>query len=202
MRSEEIIARPGARRETRAMAFTAAPSGIRKTVYVGYVRKVYRGQAVEVSFDLDICIHVGECLRGDPKVFKLDRRPWVLPDEADPDIVQTVVERCPSGALQYHRLDGRPQESHAGRTKVTPMRDGPLLVVGDIEVTRDDGTVETLPRASLCRCGQSKVKPFCDNSHLTAGFHAPGVKFRIHLSPVRLELDRPMAKADDPRGAA
>jgi len=202
MRSEEIIARPGARRDTRALAFTTAPSGIRKTVYVGKVRKVYRGEDIEVSFDLDICIHVGECLRGDPKVFRLERRPWVLPDQADAEVVKTVIERCPSGALQYRRLDGSPQESHQGRTMVTPMRDGPLLVVGEIEVARDDGTVETLPRASLCRCGQSKVKPFCDNSHLTSGFRAPGVKFRIHLSPVRLELDRPMAKADDPRGAS
>ena len=45
---------------------------------VGKMRKVYRGRDVEVTFDLDICIHVGECLRGDPKVFKLQRRPWVL----------------------------------------------------------------------------------------------------------------------------
>jgi uncharacterized Fe-S cluster protein YjdI/CDGSH-type Zn-finger protein len=163
------------------------------------MRKVYRGQHVEVSFDLDICIHVGECLRGEPRVFNLERRPWVLPDEGESDIVATVVERCPSGALQYRRLDGARQETHSGRTTVTPQRDGPLLVVGDIQVTRDDGTVETLPRAALCRCGQSKVKPFCDNSHITAGFQAPGVKFRIHLSPVRLELNRPMAKADDPR---
>ena len=34
------------------------------------MRKVYRGRDVEVSFDLDICIHVGECLRGDRQVLK------------------------------------------------------------------------------------------------------------------------------------
>jgi uncharacterized Fe-S cluster protein YjdI len=28
------------------------------------MRKVYRGRDIEVSFDLDVCIHVGECLRG------------------------------------------------------------------------------------------------------------------------------------------
>src|SRR5207248_3816380 len=95
---------------------------------VGNMRKVYRGRDIEVSFDLDICIHVGECLRGDPNVFRLDRRPWVLPDEADPDVVKTGIERCPSGALLYRRLDGKPQELHDGRTTVTPMRDGPLLV--------------------------------------------------------------------------
>ena len=166
------------------------------------MRKVYRGKDIEVSFDLDICIHVGECLRGEPDVFKLHRRPWVLPDAGDADFVATVIERCPSGALQYRRLDGKPQESHSGHTTVTPIRDGPLLVAGEIEVTREDGTLETMPRASLCRCGQSNVKPFCDNSHLKVGFRAPGVKFKIHLSPVRLELDKPIAKADDPRGAA
>ena len=163
---------------------------------------MYRGKDIEVSFDLDICIHVAECLRGELRVFKLQRRPWVLPDEGDAGEIAKVIERCPSGALQYRRLDGQPQESHIGRTTVTPVRDGPLLVVGEVEVTREDGTVETLPRASLCRCGQSNVKPFCDNSHLKAGFRAPGVKIKIHLSPVRLELDKPMAKADDPRGAA
>lgn len=166
------------------------------------MRKVYRGKDIEVSFDLDICIHVGECLRGEPKAFELHRRPWIVPDEGDPDLIATVIERCPSGALQYRRHDGKPQESHSGRTTVTPMRDGPLLVVGDIDVIRDDGTTETLPRASLCRCGQSKVKPFCDNSHLTSGFHAPGVKFKIHLSPVRLEVDKPMATVEDPRASA
>ena len=166
------------------------------------MRKVYRGTDVEVSFDLDICIHVGECLRGAPRVFQLDRRPWVLPDASSPDVVAQVVEMCPSGALQYRRLDGERGEEHPSGTTVTPMRDGPLLVVGEIQVAHEDGTVEVLPRASLCRCGESKVKPFCDNSHLTSGFRAPGVKFKIHLSPVRLAPDRPMSKVEDPRAAS
>jgi uncharacterized Fe-S cluster protein YjdI/CDGSH-type Zn-finger protein len=164
------------------------------------VRKVYRGRDIEVSFDLDICIHVGECLRGHPQVFQLNRRPWVLPDAAAADDVVEVVRRCPSGALLYRRLDGGPDEDPEGPTTVTPVRDGPLLVTGKIEVRREDGTVETLPRASLCRCGQSLHKPFCDNQHLATGFRAPGTKFRIHLSPVRSELDKPLSKAEDPRG--
>ena len=163
------------------------------------MRKVYRSSDIEVSFDLDICVHIGECLRGDPNVFKLDRRPWLLPDGAGADVVAEVVERCPSGALLYRRLDGHAQEEHDGPTTVTPMRDGPLLVVGKIQVRREDGTIETLPRATLCRCGHSEHKPFCDNHHLTVGFRAPGVPFKIHLSPVRLQLDRPITKAEDPR---
>jgi uncharacterized Fe-S cluster protein YjdI/CDGSH-type Zn-finger protein len=164
------------------------------------VRKVYRGRDVEVSFDLDICIHIGECLRGQPDVFELDRRPWILSDLAPADEVAEVVRRCPSGALLYRRLDGEAEEEADGSTRVTPMRDGPLLVTGRIEVRRDDGSVEVLPRATLCRCGQSEHKPFCDNQHLAIGFRAPGSPFRIHLSPVRTQLDKPMTKAEDPRG--
>ena len=163
------------------------------------MRKVYRGRDVEVSFDLDICIHVGECLRGDRQVFKLDRRPWVLPDAGEAEVIAQVVERCPSGALQYKRLDGGDQEKFAEITTITPMRDGPLLVTGRVEVRHDDGTVETLPRATLCRCGLSEHKPFCDNQHLVTRFRAPGVPFKIHLSEVRLRPDRPISKTEDPR---
>ncbi|HEX6489307.1 MAG TPA: (4Fe-4S)-binding protein [Candidatus Dormibacteraeota bacterium] len=162
------------------------------------MRKVYRGQGIEVSFDLDICVHIGECLRGESRVFELKRRPWVLPDSADPDTVAEVVERCPSGALLYRRLDGRPDEQHAGTT-VQAIRDGPLLVRGEITVTREDGTLETLPRATLCRCGQSQHKPFCDNQHLKVGFRAPGQPFKIHLSAVRPRPGTPIAKDQDPR---
>jgi uncharacterized Fe-S cluster protein YjdI/CDGSH-type Zn-finger protein len=165
------------------------------------MRKVYRGRDVEVSFDLDICIHVGECLRGERQVFELKRRPWILPDAAGAEEVADVVRRCPSGALLYRRLDGEPDEEPDGPTTVTPVRNGPLLVTGKIEVRHEDGTVETLPRATLCRCGQSQHKPFCDNQHLAAGFRAPGTKFRIHLSPVRPQLDQPITKAEDPRGS-
>ena len=164
------------------------------------MRKVYRGRDIEVSFDLDVCIHVGECLRGDRSVFKLDRRPWLLPDEGSVDVVARVVEMCPSGALQYRRLDGGPQESVRESTSMTPIKNGPLLVRGRIEVTHEDGTVEEMPRATLCRCGQSLHKPFCDNEHIKVGFRAPGVPYKIHLSPVRLVEDRPIEKADDPRG--
>ncbi len=166
------------------------------------MRKVYRGRDIEVSFDLDLCVHIGECLRGERNVFQLDRRPWVLPDAGSADEVARVVELCPSGALQYRRLDGGAQESHDGRTTVTPIRDGPLLVIGRIEVQRDDGTVEVLPRATLCRCGESQHKPFCDNQHLTVKFRAPGVPFKIHLSPVRMVIDKPISRSQDPRGAA
>jgi uncharacterized Fe-S cluster protein YjdI/CDGSH-type Zn-finger protein len=129
-------------------------------------RRRYPGKNIEVSFDLDQCIHVGECLRRLPETFALDRRPWISPDAANADDVAAVVERCPSGALQYRRLDGGPDEGGPQHATVTPLRNGPLLVRGRIEVRREDGTLEAMPRATLCRCGFSANKPFCDNTHL------------------------------------
>ena len=164
-------------------------------------RRTYRGDKAEVSFDFDLCIHVGACLLGLPGVFELGRRPWILPDEADPDSVAEVVQRCPSGALLYRRLDGGTDEQPATPTTVTPLRDGPLLVTGTIEVSRDDGSTERLPRATLCRCGLSKNKPFCDNSHLAGRFKAPGGRIHISTSPVRPRPDTPIARDADPRRA-
>src|SRR5262245_24124804 len=163
------------------------------------MRKSYRGDGIEVSFDLDRCIHVGECLLTLPEVFDLARRPWIDANAADPDTIAEMIERCPSGALQYRRLDGGTAETHA-TTSVEPMRNGPLRVTGEIRVRLDDGTEEVLPRATLCRCGASTRKPFCDNTHLKIGFVAPGAPFRIRLSAVRRQMQAPMATAEDPRG--
>ena len=137
-------------------------------------RRTYRGADVEVSFDGDLCIHATECVRGLPAVFDRERRPWVLADNATAEEVSAVIERCPSGALQYHRLDGSANEPAGLVTTVTPIENGPLALRGDLVVRHWDGTHERLPRAALCRCGQSKNKPFCDNSHLEAGFQAAG----------------------------
>jgi uncharacterized Fe-S cluster protein YjdI/CDGSH-type Zn-finger protein len=163
------------------------------------MRKSYRGDAIEVTFDLDRCIHVGTCLLSQPEVFNLRRRPWIEANASNPDAVAATVERCPSGALQYRRLDGGAGETHAS-TSVMPMRNGPLLVTGEIRVRLEDGSEEVLPRATLCRCGESARKPFCDNTHLKIGFQAPGEPYRIRLSPVRRRIRDPMPAAEDPRG--
>jgi uncharacterized Fe-S cluster protein YjdI len=65
------------------------------------MRKTYEGREVDVSFDPEVCIHAGNCVRGLPAVFDAKRKPWILPDAADVDEVVAQVRRCPSGALQY-----------------------------------------------------------------------------------------------------
>jgi CDGSH-type Zn-finger protein len=62
-----------------------------------------------------------------------------------------------------------------GPLAVTPLKDGPLSVQGNLEICAGTGrTVARVTEARLCRCGQSKNKPFCDLSHVAAGFVADG----------------------------
>ena len=135
----------------------------------------YDGEAIEVTWDLERCIHARECVRGLPAVFDPDERPWIEPDRAAADELAEVIERCPTGALHYRREDDGPAESTPEENTITVTADGPHYVRGDVEVDAPDG--ETLladTRVALCRCGASGNKPLCDNSHLEVGFEAPG----------------------------
>lgn len=62
-----------------------------------------------------------------------------------------------------------------GRLRVQPIADGPLVLHGAVAVCSDSGRVITrCAGPTLCRCGQSANKPFCDGSHAAAGFSAGG----------------------------
>jgi uncharacterized Fe-S cluster protein YjdI len=65
------------------------------------MRKLYWGNDVDVTFDLDMCWHVAYCLEELPDVFKLDRKPWIIPDNASAEAVKSQVEKCPSNALEW-----------------------------------------------------------------------------------------------------
>ena len=67
------------------------------------MRKTYAGAEVDVSFDPEVCIHSGNCVRGLPAVFDTSRRPWIAPSAVPADDVVAQVQRCPSGALQFER---------------------------------------------------------------------------------------------------
>ncbi|MEL6568403.1 MAG: CDGSH iron-sulfur domain-containing protein [Pseudomonadota bacterium] len=55
--------------------------------------------------------------------------------------------------------------------KIEPQADGPLLVTGEPDILYQDGTaLPPKPVTALCRCGASKSKPYCDGSHVAAGF--------------------------------
>jgi uncharacterized Fe-S cluster protein YjdI len=153
-----------------------------------HVRKDYATDAIVVHWDSARCIHSANCLNALPAVFDVRRRPWVRTAEASADEVAAAVDTCPSGALTYTRRDGGRQgpaarpaapEAHEDRVEtpvVIALRpDGPLVVEGPVRIELARGEVlEVTERAFLCRCGNSRTKPFCDGTHKKVGFEAEG----------------------------
>ncbi len=60
------------------------------------------------------------------------------------------------------------------RARITPYKDGPLLVRGPFELVDQDGNAIAVRRktVALCRCGRSRIKPFCDGTHKVMQFTA------------------------------
>jgi CDGSH-type Zn-finger protein len=58
---------------------------------------------------------------------------------------------------------------------ITPYRDGPLLVRGPFRLLDQDGNEIEVDHgtAALCRCGKSRLRPFCDGTHKVIRFSAP-----------------------------
>ena len=134
----------------------------------------YEGRGGTVTYDVKRCIHAGECSRGLPAVFDSKAKPWINPDAADTIALAAVVERCPSGALHIERADGI-AEAVPGRNTATLTAGGPVCLRGDLAVMAQDSSVALADtRMALCRCGESKNKPFCDRSHAKAGFADAG----------------------------
>lgn len=65
----------------------------------------YSGEKIDIYYNKDVCAHIGNCVRGNPEVFEVGRRPWILTDNASADEDVRVVNTCPSGALKYIRKD-------------------------------------------------------------------------------------------------
>ena len=78
------------------------------------------------------------------------------------------MRRCPSGALHYQLEEG-PREEPEQPTRVEFVPNGPINLRGDLGIEVPAGRMRAV-RASLCRCGRSENKPFCDGSHARTGW--------------------------------
>lgn len=107
---------------------------------------------------------------------------WRLTAESDdPDdkkIAARIAGQCPSGRLVvWDSETGKPVEpefEHSVSITEDPLKgvSGPLWVKGGVPVESANGTkYEVRNRVTLCRCGRSGNKPFCDGSHISAGFN-------------------------------
>ena len=130
-----------------------------------------RGKLAVIRFEAQRCVHSRNCVLDRPDVFVPNvEGQWIHPDAATPDEIAEISHRCPSGAITYQRLDGQPDDAPPIVNTVRVRENGPLALHGDLRLT---GEAPRL-RATLCRCGASSHKPFCDGSHTAAGFSASG----------------------------
>jgi uncharacterized Fe-S cluster protein YjdI len=72
--------------------------------------QVYETNEMTVTFEPDVCIHSGVCVRGLPAVFDVRRKRWVRPELAAAADVAAQVRRCPSGALKYQMKETPPAD--------------------------------------------------------------------------------------------
>ena len=137
-------------------------------------RETLLGQGITIYDDRSRCAHIGRCTDGLPAVFRLGQEPWIDATAASAEEVASVVRRCPSGALAYALgSDPEPVEERAD-PEVIALPDASLQVRGGVRVVSADGEpYEVRARQTLCRCGHSRNKPFCDGSHWSAEFRDP-----------------------------
>jgi CDGSH-type Zn-finger protein/uncharacterized Fe-S cluster protein YjdI len=156
-----------------------------------------QGQKLELLFEAKRCIHARFCVTGAPNVFLANvQGPWIHPDAMEVERVVEIAHACPSGAIRYRRLDGVHDETAPPVNLAGIRESGPYAFRGHLQI---DGEPAGL-RATLCRCGASKNKPFCDGSHHEVAFSATGEppSGQTDMLPVR---DGVLAIDPEPNGA-
>ena len=127
----------------------------------------FEGEGITMTDDSVLCIHAGFCGNRVDKVWTMIER---TEDSRVRFALMHMVDQCPSGKLGYE-IDGRTIEPDLPEA-IGVVRNGPYWVTGSISITLEDGTeLERRNRVTLCRCGRSRIKPFCDGSHIAARFH-------------------------------
>ena len=139
-------------------------------------RRDYPGKEITVHDNRKICSHAAECVNNLSSVFKLGSRPWINPDASKMNDIVDVVRRCQYGALSYS-IDGveyrDPEEQR--NPIVTVLKNGPYHITGGIELIGENiqfGEGASKEHYTLCRCGASENKPFCDGAHKSSKFNA------------------------------
>ncbi|UKM66314.1 (4Fe-4S)-binding protein [Flavobacteriaceae bacterium GSB9] len=133
--------------------------------------KEYTNGEVTIVWKPEACIHSGICVKGLPRVFRPNMRPWITIDGAETEDLINQVAQCPSGALSYYINAHVKSASTVNEAKVEVLSNGPLMVHGTIKVINADGSTEMKNKTTaFCRCGSSGNKPYCDGSHVKSKF--------------------------------
>jgi CDGSH-type Zn-finger protein/uncharacterized Fe-S cluster protein YjdI len=157
-------------RVTAAVPPAAPATELPEAQGTGDSRNVASTPGITLRFDGRRCIHSRHCVLEAPTVFVANTPgAWIHPESTSVEHCVRVALACPSGAITYERHDGGAQEAAPAVNVLRIRENGPYAVSAAIELPTGREF-----RATLCRCGQSKNKPYCDGSHKAAGFAASG----------------------------
>jgi uncharacterized Fe-S cluster protein YjdI len=148
----------------------------------------YKNKDITVYWKASSCIHASTCINELPTVFRTNKKPWIRMEGGSTDEIIETVDRCPVDALtwKYNELDKNDSIGieHANHVKnrrktllrddseydkaisVKVMKDGPFVINGSFYLERETGVKTKFNgTVSVCRCGLTKLPPFCDGSH-------------------------------------
>jgi len=148
------------------------------------------GRDLTLIYEGKKCIHSRFCVTLGPQVFIANvKGPWINPDAISTEALTEIAHLCVSGAIRYKRKDGKVDETAPPVNLISVREGGPYAIRADIRL---DGAPASSYRYTLCRCGASKNKPFCDGSHHDVNFSASGepATTKADMLPVR---DGPLA---------
>jgi CDGSH-type Zn-finger protein len=155
-------------------------------------KETYIGNDITIYDNRGICAHAGVCTDNLATVFRMkpevtEDEPWIDPDAETIEKIITIIKKCPSGALSYSlnsnnddasnndvsttdiSSNDRSSESTTPTVMVAP--NGPYVVAGCVDINDITwGSGAEKQQFTLCRCGASKNKPFCDGSHWSINF--------------------------------
>jgi CDGSH-type Zn-finger protein/uncharacterized Fe-S cluster protein YjdI len=143
------------------------------------------GRDLTLIYEGKKCIHSRFCVTWGPKVFIANvKGPWINPDAMATEALAEIAHVCVSGAIRYKRKDGQPDEQAPPVNLISVREGGPYAIKADIRL---NGAPAGNFRYTLCRCGASKNKPFCDGSHHEVHFAASGepATGKADMLPVR-----------------
>ncbi len=126
-------------------------------------RLVFPGDPITIYENVAICSHAGYCPNGKPDKWRPKTKNGGFTDE---ELIEKI-SKCPSGTLSYAHGTTEHRNPKAGRPRKIRMRkDGPFEIEGGIELQNTKwGEGASREHYALCRCGASKMKPFCDGTH-------------------------------------
>jgi CDGSH-type Zn-finger protein/uncharacterized Fe-S cluster protein YjdI len=133
--------------------------------------EIVRGKDGTIHFNARRCIHSRNCVLGRPDVFVPNvQGEWIHPENASSAELLELAHNCPSGAIRVSHPDGSPMEMPPAVNTIRLRENGPLALHAEAEIAENEKGL----RFTLCRCGASRHKPFCDGSHVGSGFTASG----------------------------